>query len=332
MHTLSRTGFPSVAARLIRLVLVQVALWGVAGVHAFPERPVRLLVGGPVGGTVDLISRVFAHELAQASGQPVVVENRPGASGLLAMQALLAAPPDGHTLMVGPSSLVTEIPHIVHLPFDPLQQLVPLAELGRTGLLLVTSSELPARSYADMVGHLQRRGQPHSYASYSAGTLSHILGWSLAQALAVDMVHAAYRGSPPALADVAAGRVTLMFDAPPSSLPLIQDGRLRAFATTAARRMSTLPDVPTMDELGHGALTATVWLGLWSRTDTPQALRASVARQTHLVATSGPMQAKLLRMGMEPGRATEPEALAVALREASLVQAYRLKTIGFKLE
>lgn len=300
------------------------------GAANHPHRPVRIVVGGPAGGTSDLLARALAELLGSRLGQPVLVDNRPGASGLLGMQELLNAPRDGNTWMVGVSGLAAEVPHVVHMPFDPLVVLRPLVDMGRTGLLLVGAATLPPRDLPALMAHLRSRVDKFSFASYSAGSVSHTLGLAFNRLADADMAHVSYRGSPPALVDVAGGNVTVMFDGPAGALPLIRAGKLRAYATTAPKRLAALPDVPTCAELGFESLTEVPWVALWTTPDTPAAVQDRMREASLPLVMSASMRERMLALGMEPGSGATPAEMMQSLRLASDRQAARLRAIGFK--
>ncbi|HZN46115.1 MAG TPA: tripartite tricarboxylate transporter substrate binding protein, partial [Ramlibacter sp.] len=189
-----------------------------AQAQAWPTRPVRLIVAGPAGGSADIVARLVAEPLQKELGQPVIVDNKPGAAGAIAVGELLQAQRDGHALLVGVNSLVSEIPHIVKLRWDMAKELKPLAELARGGLVLVAHPSLPARNLPELVAHTRANAGKVSYASYSAGTQSHVLGLLLNRAAGIDLTHVGYKGSTPALADVMGNHVPLMFDGLATSL------------------------------------------------------------------------------------------------------------------
>ena len=220
-------------------------------------------------------------------GQTVIVDHKPGAAGAhRRCSDLLQAPRDGHTLLVGVNSLVSEIPHIVKLRCRHGQGIKPLAELARGGLVLVGNPAVPAKNLAELVAYAKANPGKVSYASYSAGTLSHVLGLQLNKAAGIDMMHVGYKGSTPALADVMGDHVPLMFDGPATSLPLIKAGKIKAFAVSTPKRSRALPDVPTFAELGYPQLDALAWMGLWATPDVPAAVQASVREATLKVLAS----------------------------------------------
>lgn len=301
-----------------------------ASAQAFPDKPLRLVVGAPAGGTADMVARVLAEGLGQQLGQPVLVNNKPGAAGLLGIQELLKAPRDGYTLMLAVNGIVSEVPHIVRLPIDPVRELRPLAEIGRGGLVFVTPSQLPVQSLKDAIAYAKANAGKVNYGSYAVGSISHTLGLELNKLAGLDMVHVGYRGSPAALVDMVGGQLQFMFDAPATSLPLIRAGKIRALATTAPQRVSVLPDVPTFAELGYKDLTELAWLGLWTTPDVPAPVQARVREAAIRVTGQAAVKERLQGLGIDPGTTVTPDAMITSLKAAYDKQGATLKAIDFK--
>ena len=204
----------------------------------FPDKPLRIVVGAPAGGTADIIARTLSEGLAQQLGQPVMVDNKPGGAGLIGLQEVLKAPRDGHTVLVSVNGIVSEIPHAMKLPVDPMKELRPVAEIARTGLLFVAGPNVPASNLKEAIAYVKANPGKVNYGSYSPGTLSHTLGLELNKLAGTDMVHVGYKGSPPALTDLIGGHVSFMFDGPATSIPMIKGGKIKVFATTAPAHTS----------------------------------------------------------------------------------------------
>jgi tripartite-type tricarboxylate transporter receptor subunit TctC len=325
MNTLNR--------RFTLLALAGAALAAAAPAWAqFPDKPLRIVVGAPAGGTADVMARTLSEGLSQQLGQPVLVDNKPGAAGLIGLQELLKAPRDGHTVMVSVNGLLSEIPHAMKLPLDPMKELRPVAELARTGLLFVAGPQVPAANVKEAVAYIKANPGKVSYASYSPGSLSHTLGLTLNQLAGTDMAHVGYKGSPPALTDVVGGHVAFMFDGPATSIPMIKAGKLKVLATTAPSRLALLPDVPTFAELGYKDLTETAWMGLFLPADVPAAAQARLREATAKVLEQPTVRQRFAALGLDPAPASTPDDLARALRTASDRQAAALKAVGFKPE
>ena len=298
----------------------------------WPAKVVRIVVAGPAGGTADIVARLLGDQLTKDTGQPVVVDAKPGAGGALAVNELSMAPHDGYTLLVGVSSLVSEIPHIVKLRNDMAKEIRPVAELGRGGLVMVGATSVPAKNFAELMSWVKANPGKVSYASYSPGTVSHVIGLQLNKAAGIDMTHVGYKGSTPALTDVMGGHVPLMFDGMATSLPMIKAGKIKAFAVSTPKRSPLLPDVPTFAELGYPQLETVSWMGLWIKPDVPAAVQASV-REAALKAIAQPaVRDRLLDAGLEAGSGRTPDELMTSLNSDYKRVGEVLKSIDFKPE
>lgn len=298
--------------------------------QAWPTKPVRIVIGAPPGGTADIVARLLAEGLQKEWGQPVIVEPKPGAAGMIAMQDFLTQPADGHTLLVSVNALVTEIPHVIKVRFDPFKDVKPLADLSRSGLVFVGNAALPAKNVPELVAYVKANPGKVSYASYSAGTISHTMGLELNKAAGIDMNHVPYKGSPPALQDVMGGHVALMFDGPATSIPMIKGGKIKAFAVSGAKRNPALPDVPTFAEQGYPMLDEVAWMGLWIKPGVPDDIQARIRQATLKVMSQPAVQARLADMGSDAGSGATPDELAKSLREASDKQGATLRALGIK--
>lgn len=298
----------------------------------WPTKAVRIVAAGPAGGSADIVARLLADQLSRQTGQTVIVDPKPGAGGVLAVNDLSLAPRDGHTLLVGVNSLVSEIPHILKLPVVMSNEIKPLAEVARGGLVMVGNITLPAKTLPELVAHVKANPGKVNFASYTAGTLSHVMGLQLNTAAGIDMTHVGYKGSTPALQDLMGGHVQLMFDGMATSIPLIKSGKIKAFAVSTPRRSPLLPDVPTFTELGYPQLEAVAWMGLWVKPDLPVALQAQI-REAALKALAQPgARERLQEVGFEPGQARTPEQLSASLKADYDRVGAVLKSIGFKPE
>ena len=281
------------------------------GAHA-QSNVVKFLVPAPAGGASDMIARTIGDAIRKSTNQVVIVENKPGGGGVIALDALLSAPRDGHTFILAPNSLVTENPYSYKFRIDVLKDLAPLAEVANVSLVLVTNPHLPVRNVGEMIAYSKANPGKISYASYSAGTLSHIMGIRLNKAAGLDMQHVPYKGSPPALQDLMGGQVQFMFDGMATSLPMIKAGKLRALAVTSAKRESFLPDVPTLAELGYSDMSQTMGTSVWATPDVPADVRKKF-RDELLKAVAAPeVRSAFQGLGMEAGnpQQTLPELQA----------------------
>lgn len=300
--------------------------------QSYPERPIRLVVGAPAGGAADVTGRLLAERMGALLGQPVVIDNKPGAAGLLGLQELLKAPKDGYTLMVNISGLMSEVPHFIKMPVDPFQVLVPLVEMARAGLVLTTNTQTGVQDLPAFVAYVKANKGKVNFGSYSPGTVSHTLGLELNKAAGLDMVHVGYKGSPPALQDLMGNSVQAVFDGPGNVVPFVKGGRLKALATTAPQRLSIFPDVPTFAELGYKDLTEVVSVMLYASPEVPAAVQTKL-RDAAIKALQDPkLRETYNSLGMAIGNNATPSELIAGLRASSDRQGAMLKSIGFKVE
>lgn len=298
--------------------------------QAWPTKPVRIVIGGPAGGTSDIVARLLADGMAREWGQPVIVDAKPGGAGTIGVNELMTAPADGYTLYVAPSGTVAEIPHVIKVRYDPFKDLKPLLDCSGGGLVFVGNPSLPAKNVAEVVAYVKANPGKVSYASYSAGTISHTMGLELNKAAGIDMTHVPYKGSPPALQDVMGGHVALMFDGAATSIPLVRSGKLKAFAVSGPKRNAALPDVPTFAEQGYPMIDDVGMMVLWTRPDVPASVQARI-RETALRVMDHPAaKARLLELGLGEGSSATPEALTEVLRRAYEKQGATLRALGVK--
>lgn len=297
---------------------------------AWPARPVRVLVAAPPGGVADIVARMVTEALARSLGQPVVVDYKPGASGTIAVQELLAAPADGHTFLLIQRGIVSELPQAVKVRYDGFTDLQPVVQLARLGLVLAGSPSLPAPDLAALVA--QAKAQPGGlpFAAVGAGLLSHTTGLQFARAAGIDLRFVGYQGAAPAVQDLLGGHIPLMMEGPPALVSHIRAGKVRAYATTTPTRSAALPDVPTFAEAGFPAVTEVSWLALWSRPQVPEPVRERVRADTLKWLDQPSTQARLAELGMDAGAPLSAAELARDLREAHERQARVLREIGFR--
>lgn len=306
MGTLSRRAIPAAA------LAGWAALCGGAraqGATDWPSRPVRLIVPYPPGGPTDILARVVAQRLAQDLPQPVVVENRGGASGTIGAEAVARAAPDGATFLVNASAHVI-VPHLQRVPFDALADFAPVTNIAAVPLILVVTNALPVRSVPELIAHARANPGRLSYASSSAGGSTHLAGELFKRLAGVDMQHVPYRGAGQALPDVVAGNTQLMFDSMASSAGLVREGRLRALAVTTERRVAAFPDLPTVAEAGPlpGYAMAS-WYAMWAPARTPPAILGRMQQAVAAALRTPEVAEKLASLGAEPVGDT-PEAFA----------------------
>lgn len=232
-----------------------------AQTSTYPNRPVKMLVGFPAGGAVDAAGRTMAQSLQKSLNQSFIVENRPGVGGMLAMQEVARSLPDGYTLAVGSAGPLTVSPTIFKSAnFDPRQSLAPIIWFVNNPGIIVIRKDLPVNNIAELV-QLSKTKQLNM-ASAGTGSVLHLMGEYFQDKMGIKWVHIPYKGSGPALLDMAAGRTDVALDLIPSAAPLIKSGQIRALAVTSSKRSAALPDIPTLTELGYEGLEMGSWMGL----------------------------------------------------------------------
>ena len=231
----------------------------------YPDRPIRLLVGFPPGGGADYVARAVAKNLTQTLHQNVVVENKPGANGIIATTEVAHAPPDGYTLLLGVTATQSINPNLYStLPYDPVRDFTPVSNIGFTPLVLVVNPKLPVKNVADFVQYVKDHQGPVYFASAGNGNITHMAAeLFILSTGAKQLSHIPYKGSSPAISDLLASRVSAYFDTLPSSMPFIRSGQLHALGVTSAQRANALPDLPTIQEQGVAGYEATAWFGVF---------------------------------------------------------------------
>jgi len=272
------------------------------------DKPVHILVGFAAGGTADLIARVVAEKLKDTLGQPVIVENRPGAAGRIAADAVKSAPPDGATIMVMPIGPMAVVPHTLKsISYDTLKDFTPIG-LGATfQFALAVGPQSGARSWSEFIGWVKANPAKASYATSAAGSLPHFIGVLLSREIGVDMVHIAYKGSAAYVNDLIGGQVPAAIDAVADLTELHRAGRVRILATSGAARSPVLPDVPTFSELGLKNVVATGWFGFFAPANTPKAVVDTLNRGINKALASPDVVERLAKIGMDPATGTPEE-------------------------
>src|SRR6185295_13760096 len=270
----------------------------------YSDRPIRILVGYPAGGGVDIVARLFAEPMKAALGQSVIVENRAGASAMIAASAVAKSPPDGLTLLMAASGEVAINQHLYKdkMSYDPLRELAPVALVGIVPCVVVVAAQTPVRNAAELIAYARANRGKLSFSSSGIGNPQQLAGELMNSMAGTDVLHVPYRGSAPAVTDVAVGAVTMSFSSLGAALPLIQDGRLRAVAVTSRERMPQLPDVAPLSE-GSPALAGYEllnWFGVFAPSPTPEPLQARLFEVASNALQEKATMEKLLIQGIVP--------------------------------
>ena len=290
-----------------------VAICGVlaAGVAAaaYPDKPIRIIVPYPPGGSVEIVTRAISDRLALALGQPVVVDSKGGAAGNIGTWLAATAPADGYTLVMGTqSSHGTNKLLFKDTRHDPVKDFEPITMVAAAPLLLVVNPQVPAQDLKSLLAWIRQQKQGASFGSASAGGGGHLAGERFKQITGLELVHVPYKGSGPLRADLIAGHVPLSFDNMASALPAVQAGQLRALAVTSAQRSAVAPDIPTMGEAGMPDLVLDTWYALYAPAGTPPAIVERLNREVVRILQEPDVQKRLLGLGMDVVTST-PEGL-----------------------
>jgi tripartite-type tricarboxylate transporter receptor subunit TctC len=278
-----------------------------ASAQAWPVKPIKLIVNFPPGGSPDIVARAVAAPLSQALGQPVVVENRSGAGGILGADAAAKAAPDGYTILLSSGSAMSIVPHVAtKMPFDPVKDLVPVAAGARLELFLVSRSDLPFSNYADFIKHIKANPGKLSYGSPGNGTSPHLAGEMLKSQAGVYSVHIPYRGSGAALQDLLAGNIEYSFD-PGVAFAHIKSGKLKLLAVGSAKRSRLYPDTPTLAELGLTGFDTGTTHGFWAPAGTPAPIIERLNREINRALALPNVIDVIRALGAEPTPITSAE-------------------------
>lgn len=314
------------------LGLLAAAAWPTAALaQAWPTQPVKLIVTFPPGGSSDIVARLVAPLLSQRIGQPVVVENRPGAASTLGAALVARSQPDGHTLLMSNSAPMSISPALMDKPsYDPLGSFRHLAYIGDVPTVLVVHPSLPVTDFASFVAWAKAQGEPVSFGSGGQASVGHIVGELLAQQAGLKMQHVPYKGAGPMRSDLLGGQIKVAVDALPQNIPFLSSGRLRLLAVTAPQRVAQAPDVPSVVELGYPGLVAQNFVGISAPAGLSPAVEQRLVAVLAQVLADADLQSKLRAGGFELASRT-PEAFADFIRQQAERWAPVVKASGAKL-
>ena len=273
---------------------------GMACAQNFPQRPVRLVVPFPAGGSTDIVGRTVAQKLTELWGQSVIVDNRPGGGTMIGTEAVARAAPDGYTLLVTPAPFTINPSLLKKVPYDALRDFAPITLINTTPLVLVVNPGVPAKSVKELIALAKANPGKLNFGSSTIGGSNHLAGELFNAMAGVKMVHVPYKGNAPALTDLVGGHIDLIFNGLTSALPLIKIGKLRALAVTSLKRAGALPDVPTIDESGLKGFEAVAWNGLTAPAATPREVIAKISADVLKVVNSPELNERLRSEGSDP--------------------------------
>jgi tripartite-type tricarboxylate transporter receptor subunit TctC len=303
-----------------------------SGQGAYPSRPIRFIAPFPPGGSSDVLCRLLGQKLAERLGQPVAVENRPGAAANIGHEYAAKQPADGYTLLLSSSSTLATNPHLYkRLGFDPIADFAPVSLVASAGQVLVVHPSVPAKTVAELVALARAKPGQLNFGSGGKGIQSHISGEMFKAATGVDIVHVPYKGTVQAVSDLVAGQVQMVFADMVPAMPHIRAGRLRPLAVTTAARSAVLPEVPTMIEAGIPGYRAGVWWAVMAPRGTPSAIVGRLNAELGRIVELPEVREKYAGLGVETEHST-PQQVIDKIRTETVEVARILKTAGVEPE
>lgn len=305
---------------------------GAAAAQGFPAKSVRVVVGFAPGGATDLVSRLLAQRLGEMWGPNVIVDNRAGASGMIAGEIVAKAAPDGYTLLITPQTSIAVAPALYgKAPYDPAKDFSPITLAGSSPLLMVVHPSFPPKTFAEFVVLAKRGGVPLTFGSGGIGSSPHMAGELLSAALGIKMNHIPYKGENPALADTIGGQIPIMFGNLPVAVPHVKSGKLRGLANTATTRSPLAPEIPTVAESGVKGFSIATWSAVLGPAGMPPDLAARIQRDIARVVNQAETRDRLVGMGVDI-IANTPEEFGAFLRAEIVRYAQVIKDAGLKAE
>ena len=295
----------------------------------YPQKAIKMITPYPPGGPTDVLARAISQKLSERLGQPIVIDNRPGASGMIGADQVAKAAPDGYTLLANASIHVINPSLYASPPYDAIKDFAPVSQIAEVPLVLVVNPALGVKTVQELIA--KAKAGPLNFASSGNGSAPHLAGEGFNIATGTKMQHIPYKGSGPAITDLIGGQVNLMFDSLPSSMPHIKSGRIVAIAVTTKKRSSALPNVPTVAESGVPGFDVSTWYGVWAPAATPPAIVRRVSSDIAAVVRMPEVRARLAELGAEPVGST-PEEFAAYNRSELGKWAKIVKDSGAKVD
>ncbi len=313
--------------RWLKVLLCTALIPGAVLADTYPSKPIRIVVPFAAGGAVDVVARAVGQRMSQQMGNPIVVENKPGASANLGAEFVAKAQPDGYTLLMGANGLATNMTLFRNLGFDTAKDFAPIARVGYAPLVLVVQASSPIKSLKDLIAMAKAQPGALSYGSAGNGGAAHLASELLKHTAKIDVLHVPYKGGAPAMTDLLGGRISFMLNNPVEVMANIKAGRLRALAVASSKRIPMLPDVPTFAEAGLPGYTASVWWGLVAPAKTPKDIVAKLSSEALKALEDEDVKQKLSNLGavIDPAG---PEEFGKFLKEEIAKWAGVIKTAG----
>jgi tripartite-type tricarboxylate transporter receptor subunit TctC len=288
-----------------------------ASAQSFPTKPIKIVVPFPAGGTVDFFARVISTKLSEALGQSVLVENRAGAGGNIAAEAVAKAAPDGYTLLMGSEIIAINTSLYSKIGYDPVKDLAPITLVGTVPNILIVHPSLPVNSVNDLIALAKKTPGKISFASTGQGTSTHLSSELFKLMANIDMLHIPYKGGPPAIADLISGQVNMMFINMPTGITHVRSGKAKIIAVSSIKRVSQLPDVPTVDQAGVKGFETSAWSGLYAPAGTPVDIINRLNAEVVKILKQPSVREQLMAQGAEPVGDSPEEFSRFTLAEIS---------------
>ncbi|MFO1324915.1 MAG: tripartite tricarboxylate transporter substrate binding protein [Burkholderiales bacterium] len=319
--------------RLALSILAFAVAWPAwAQAPAWPSRPLRMVVPFPPAGATDILGRTLAQKLSEALGQPVVVENKPGAGGSIGSDAVAKAPPDGYTLLMATTSTHSVGPSLnPKLPYNAERDFTPVVWVANATNILLVTPALPVKNTAELVAYAKANPGKVNYASSGNGTIVHLTAELFASTAGVSLTHVPYKGTALAVTDLMNGQVSILFDSLVSGMPHVKSGKLKALGVTGAKRSALVPDLPTIAESGVPGFVSDTWFGVFVPAGTPREIVQRLNAEINRILAMPDFREKLETLGAEPVGGT-PEQFAAEVRSETAKWARVIREAGIKLE
>ena len=299
--------------------------------QSFPNKPIKVLVPFPAGGTVDFFARTLAPKLSEALGQTVLVENRPGAGGNIATEVVAKATPDGYTLLMGSEIVAINTSLYSKLNYDPLKDLAPIVLVGTVPNILIINPSVPANNVKELIALGKNKSANLSYASTGQGTSTHLSTELFKNMTGMEAVHVPYKGGPPAIADLLGGQVNMMFINMPTGIAHVRSGKVKILAVSSKKRVAQLPDVPTVEEAGVKGFVTYAWSGLFAPAGTPREVVTRLNNEVVKILKMPAIREQLAGQGAEAVGDT-PEEFGLFMRNEVAQWAHMVRTSGARVD
>jgi len=314
------------------VALLIVCAPALAAAQAYPTKTVRIIAPFAAGSTIDILGRLIAPRLFEALGQPVIVEDRPGAGGMIGLDFVAKSPPDGHTLVIGALGPLAMNPALYpKTPFDPVQDFAAVSLLATGPVVIVVHPSIPARNVKELVELAKKRPGQLNFGSPGVGSSPHLTGELFKLITKTDVVHVPYKGNAEAITDLIGGQLSMVFTGVPPVVPLAKAGKVRVLATTGKQRLANLPDVPTLREAGIEGADVLIWYGVVAPAATPKDVIARLNREIVKIMAVPDVREKFAQQGVDPASST-PEEFAQLIRDEVARWGKVIRNAGIKLE